>query len=204
MAMPSAASRVQQQQIIDAALAAVRTRSVGPTRPLGRRHRWELLSLDVNDDVAVVAVARRGKRKGLTAETHRFVRRAEGWEWDGSGPALSFDEPTPPRRSAEGSDTWSSSSSDETIWIWQLVENAAWVRLDGRTRPVPDHGFIVTIGDGKRRRFEVLDTSGSVLGLLADDRPLLPRHVRALSWLHGAGRAKAGGWFSCSPDDARR
>lgn len=201
---PARAERPDEHtEVVEASLAAVRTGTIGPAPGLSRRHRWEVLSVDVQGDHAAVAVARRGKRKGLTVRPHRFALRGGRWEWEGDGSGLGFDEPTLPGRNQGSGAVASSASTDGTVSLWHLTEEVAAVRVDGRTVPVAAHGFFVAVERNRSQTLEALDDRGEVLGLLEVSRFLRPIGLPLRIWLRGLGRSRTG-WINRAPRDGSR
>lgn len=186
-----------------AAVEALVRGSINDAPPLSRRHRWDLLDLDVRSDRAAVAVARRGKRTGLTIETLCFRRDDGAWVQGEPGPSTDPEEPFLPKRfPADGRQAWTSCSSigfpaGEHVALWNLVAEAAALRDDGRIRPVPDHGWVVTTQVGRRPTTEVLDTAGDVIGQLRDAVLLTLRHRVRAALERRSGQSHH--WFNYSP-----
>ncbi|WP_426573787.1 hypothetical protein [Aquihabitans sp. McL0605] len=178
---------------------------------MSRRRRWQLLGLDASGDLAAVAVARRGKRAGLAIEAHRFRRHDGAWVWEQVGPTSDFSEPTLPPRSLSGNDGWSESATQsdvrtgDSVGLWHLVAPATQTRTDGRTRPVPPHGWVVTVDLAAARTTELLDADDEVIGHLEIQDPRsTSRRFRAAMWWNRRRRPGADLWSNDAPDHADR
>jgi hypothetical protein len=199
--------QTERLQMIEAARGALDSDTVGTTRSLSRRCRWQVLARDVRGDLAIVAVARRGKRAGLTIETHCFGHEGNAWTWKDQGPAKNFDDvDLPPRRSIPR-DTFSEASvhgGDTTgsqTELWLLTREAAWVREGDRIEPVPDHGWVVRIRSALDvGRSEVLDVDGAVIGHLGPLGPPWVQWLLDLDLHRSASGDVDDGWFNEVPD----
>lgn len=190
----------QQAEIVDAARKAIASGGVSPVSRLTRRRRWTLLTLHATADRAIVLAARRGKRVGLTVEAYRFRRQGDAWVWEEVAPSVEYDEPRLPTRPRGTSGVFTTASTDGVVGLWHLVGEATWVRTDGQSQPVPDHGWVINVA-GRGGATEVLDADGVVLGLLEEGGRLLtiPRPVRLVMSWHDRRRAYEKRWFNHSP-----
>lgn len=185
-----------------AAVEALERGSIKEAPQLSRRHRWDLLDLDVRSDRAAVAVARRGKRTRLTIETLCFRRDGGAWVEADPGPSTDQEQPfLPERLSTDGPEAWTSCASigrpaGEHIALWHLVADARALRDDDRIRTVPDHGWVVTTQVGRRQTTEVLDAAGDVMAQLVGGDPTLRRRVRATLERRSG---PTDGWFNYAP-----
>lgn len=196
----------QRAEIVVAATAALDAGAIGSSAALSRRQRWQLLFLDARDDLAAVAVARRGKRSGLVVEAHHF-RRCEGaWVWDQVGSTLEFTQPNlPPRATSEhGGYSMGTTQNDvlagDIVGLWHLVAEATQIRSDGRHRSVPSHGWVVTVAPTSGCSTEVLDANDTLIGeLRIEDQRRFPRRPRAALWWNRRRRRDRDLWFIDEP-----
>lgn len=163
----------QHSRIVEAAQAVLDSEGTTAPRPLSRRSRWQVIAVDVRPDLAAVAVARRGKRAGLSIETHVFRRAGGEWAWADIGAVWDSEEVALPQRLSHDELTVAmgsavAASGCDGIWtdLYQLPREAAWLREADRLDGVPTHGWVVRVRSGPKVPTDVLDVDEQVLGRL--------------------------------------
>jgi hypothetical protein len=179
-----------------------------------RRHRWKPLDVDIDGDMAVVAVATRGKRQGGGVTARRYRRNGD-WHLEAAGGA-GDEAPTLRPRPVPGArwfvlDSTGGSQQEQptrrpkaTVQVHDAVilaaEGVAMVERRGRRSPVADHGFVCVVWAGRTfPGIDLLDDEGRRLDRVTErdvqrPQPRLLWHLalRRRLW----ERSHAGGWFN--------
>ncbi|MFN8052379.1 MAG: hypothetical protein U0Q22_13115 [Acidimicrobiales bacterium] len=192
-------------------LAAIRAGSVGETRPISRRHRHQVLGVDVVGSRAVVLLAIRGKRAGRAVTARSYRRGADGWRQASSSSTGDDDAAMPPRTAAGIGRAF-----DHPVIahggsaFWRVTGAVTSYRCRNVTRPVPEHGWIVVVVSPlPARPVQLLDAGGRVLAVV----PVRDRRRWRHRFMMGALRLRLvvrrrpratdddpdDGWFNYSP-----
>lgn len=200
-------------------LRTIERGQVDETIRLSRRHRWKPLALDVHGDVAVVVVARRGKRAGGSIQGIPFHRRADEWVCVGSPGVVAGsadDRFLPPRGPGCGGVQWSSGGGTRLVstpwWsfgrrfvshrVFQVPEGVSHLEAHGRRAEVSAHGFGCVVGRGRRMpAVTLLDAEGRPLERLtarsSSLRRGMPWSARLHRWLTAPSHRSE--WFNYAP-----
>ena len=189
---------------------------------LSRRHRWKPLAFDVDDRIAVVVVALRGKRAGGSIRTYDFHRRDDVWVCvgfgGGSGGGGQIDDRLLPGRPEPG-DRWFVAHGSGSFRVPSVrrrmigggyarhaviltASGVAQTDVRGHRLPVADHGFVCVAWRGRSMPdIQLLDSNGDVLDCVTrrdssirSRPPSLVRLYRRV-FLH----SDRGEWFNYAP-----